>query len=101
MEAFRRIYNPFITLATLANAVGTIVIFLLVGLMNADVILRNFFHAPLRGVVEMVIFSLVLIVFLQLPDVVRNNRLTRSDGFLVIAENKYPALSNSLTRLGD
>lgn len=101
MKAIRRIYNPFITVATLANAVGTMVIFLLVGIMNVDVISRNFFNAPLRGVVEMVIFSLVLIVFLQLPDVVRNNRLTRSDGFLVVAETRYPHFADKLSRFID
>ena len=36
------------------------------------------------GAYEVVQFTMVLIVFLQLPDVVRTNRLTRSDGFLTI-----------------
>jgi len=35
---------------------------------------------------------MVLIVFLQLPDVVRVNRLTRSDGFLALAGNRWPGL---------
>ena len=33
---------------------------------------------------------MVLIVFLQLPDVVRVNRLTRSDGFLVVTARRFP-----------
>ena len=98
MEVVRRIYVPFITVATIANAVGTAVIFGLVGIMNVDVIARGFFNAPLRGVVEVVSFSLVLIVFLQLPDVVRHNRLTRSDGFLVLAEDRFPTFANILSR---
>lgn len=98
MNIIRRIYRPFTIVAMIANAVGTVVIFLLVGIMNFDVIARGVFHAPLRGVVELVIFSLVLIVFLQLPDVVRNNRLTRSDGFLVLAEQRFPAFANILAR---
>ena len=41
---------------------------------------------------------MVLIVFLQLPDVVRVNRLTRSDGFLLVAGGRYPALARWLGR---
>lgn len=100
-ETIRRIYGPFVGVATAANALGTIVIFGLVATMNADVIARGVFHAPLRGVVEVVIFSLVLIVFLQLPDVVRSNRLTRSDGFLLLAEDKFPRFANILSRVID
>jgi len=101
MEAVRRLYSPVIAIAIAANAIGTVVIFLLIAVMNFDVIARGVFHAPLRGVVEMVIFSLVLIVFLQLPDVVRNNRLTRSDGFLVLAKDRFPAFHKMLSRAID
>ncbi len=100
-SALRRAYGPFITVASVANAIGTLVIFLLVGIMNVDVIARGLFHAPLRGVVEVVIFSLVLIVFLQLPDVVRHDRLTRSDGFLAYAKVRWPNLANNLSRIID
>jgi TRAP-type C4-dicarboxylate transport system permease small subunit len=93
-----RISAPFISVAIVANAMGTIVIFLLVGVMNVDIVSRGVFNAPFRGVVEVVIFSLILIVFLQLPDVVRSNRLTRSDGFLVFAGERNPGLANFLAR---
>ncbi len=101
MDVVRRIFGPVVGIAIAANAIGTIVIFLLIALMNLDVVARGVFHAPLRGVVEMVIFSLVLIVFLQLPDVVRNNRLTRSDGFLVLAQGRFPAIHTVLSRTID
>ena len=101
MDLIRRLYSPIVGTAIAANAVGTIVIFLLIAVMNFDVVARGVFHAPLRGVVEMVIFSLILIVFLQLPDVVRNNRLTRSDGFLVLAEGRFPKFSETLYRCID
>ncbi len=94
-----RISQPFLSVAIIANAVGTAVIFLLVGIMNIDIIARGVFHAPFRGVVEVVIFSLILIVFLQLPDVVRSNRLTRSDGFLVLVGQSRPRLADSVSRL--
>lgn len=84
-----------------ANAVGTAVIFVLVAAMNTDVIARGIFNSPFRGVVEVVIFSMVLIVFLQLPDVVRVNRLTRSDGFLAVLQDRNPRLAQIFSRLID
>lgn len=87
------------SVAIAANAIGTGVIFFLVAIMNADVVARGFFHAPMRGVVEMVIFSLILIVFLQLPDVVRSDRLTRSDGFLTVMGGQNPIVGDVLSRV--
>ena len=67
-----------------ANAVGTLTVLVLVVVMNIDVVARGVFHAPFLGVVDIVIFSMILIVFLQLPDVIRVNRLkARLCGFLL------------------
>ena len=77
-------------LAITANAVGTLVVLGLVLIVNYDVVARGFFNSPFLGAVEVVQFSMVLIVFLQLPDVVRVDRLTRSDGFLVILRHRNP-----------
>ncbi|MEM9574736.1 MAG: TRAP transporter small permease subunit [Pseudomonadota bacterium] len=98
MQTIRRFYSPFVSVALVANTIGTVVIFILVAIMNVDVIARGIFNAPLRGVFEVVIFSLALIVFLQLPDVVHSNRLTRSDGFLVLMQNRFPAFGSLLGR---
>jgi TRAP-type C4-dicarboxylate transport system permease small subunit len=98
MIAISRLYLPFIVVASYANKIGTIVIFFLVATMNYDVVARGFFHAPLNGVVEVVIFSLILIVFLQLPDVVHHNRLTRSDGFLNFIYTRAPSIGDVLSR---
>jgi TRAP-type C4-dicarboxylate transport system permease small subunit len=84
-------------LAMSANVIGTLVVLGLVGVVNFDVVARGAFNAPFLGTVEVVQFSMVLIVFLQLPDVVRVNRLTRSDGFLVIIGKRYPRLTSALT----
>lgn len=73
-----------------ANAIGTLVVLGLVAIVNFDVVARGVFNAPFLGAVEVVQFSMVLIVFLQLPDVIRVNRLTRSDGFLVVIGLRYP-----------
>lgn len=63
------------------NSVGTAWIFVLMAIINADVLSRFLFNAPIDGVPEMVSLSIVGIVFLQLSDAVRAGRLTRSDGF--------------------
>lgn len=83
-------------LAILANAVGTLVVLGLVLIVNYDVIARGLFNKPFLGAVEVVQFSMVLIVFLQLPDVVRVDRLTRSDGFLAILGHRNPRLAEGL-----
>ncbi len=84
-----------------ANAVGTLTVLVLVVVMNIDVVARGVFHAPFLGVVEIVIFSMILIVFLQLPDVVRVDRLTRSDGFLGLLEGARPRTADILSRVID
>lgn len=87
--------------AVSANAVGTLIVLALVLVVNYDVVARGFFNAPFRGAVEVVQFSMALIVFLQLPDVVRVGRLTRSDGFLTVLAATRPALARILRRAID
>ncbi|MGX9354689.1 TRAP transporter small permease subunit [Roseobacteraceae bacterium S113] len=87
------------TLAITANALGTLVVLALVVILNVDVIARGLFSAPLKGTYEMVQFSVVLIVFLQLADVVRVDRLTRSDGFLNVIHGRRPGLASGIRRI--
>lgn len=87
------------TVAVAANAIGTLIVLALILVVNYDVVARGFFNAPFRGAVEVVQFSMVLIVFLQLPDVVRTDRLTRSDGFLIVLQATRPKLAGALRRL--
>jgi TRAP-type C4-dicarboxylate transport system permease small subunit len=86
-------------LAIASNALGTLVVLALVVVLNVDVVARGVFSAPLKGTYELVQFSVVLIVFLQLADVVRVDRLTRSDGFLNLLHNKRPTLTANLRRI--
>ena len=95
----RQIESVVSRIAMVANAVGTLVVLALVMVVNYDVVARGFFNKPFHGAVELVQFSMVLIVFLQLPDVVRVNRLTRSDGFLSIAGNRWPAVRKYLNNI--
>ena len=87
--------------AKLANAAGTIVIILLVLMVNYEIIARGLFNKPFKGTYELVQFSLVLIVFLQLPDVIRAGRLTRSDGFLALMSRRRPPMGKLMSRLID
>ncbi len=101
VSTFEKLRTLLYRLARISNAVGTLMIFGLVGVLNVDVVARGAFHAPLKGSVELVIFAMVLIVFLQLPDVVRINRLTRSDGFIAVLQTKYPLLADIASRIID
>jgi TRAP-type C4-dicarboxylate transport system permease small subunit len=87
------------TLAIAANVAGTLTVLALVAILNVDVIARSFFDAPLKGTYEIVQLAVVLIVFLQLADVVRVDRLTRSDGFLNLLHSRRPGLTASLRRI--
>jgi len=69
----------FGTITGALNAIGTVWIFFLMVLINSDVVGRAAFNAPLLGVPEMVQFSIVGIVFLQLAHTLRIGALTRSD----------------------
>ncbi|MGI9520994.1 MAG: TRAP transporter small permease subunit [Hyphomicrobiaceae bacterium] len=96
-----RLYACLRVISKAINAVGTLVVLGLVLLVSFDVVARGAFNMPFRGTVELVQFSMVLIVFLQLPDVVRADRLTRSDGLLTILGRKNPALSWQFRRAID
>lgn len=74
-----------------ANSIGSLWALLLVLLVTTDAIGRTFFGAPIKGVVELVEVSIIVIVFGQLADTVRTSRLTRSDGFLNLVKSRWPA----------
>ncbi len=86
-------------IAMASNVCGTLVVLALVVIVNVDVISRGVFSAPFRGSVEVVQFSMVLIVFLQLPDVVRVDRLTRSDGLLSMMVGRRPMAARWLSKV--
>lgn len=88
-------------IAKASNAVGTLVVLGLVLTIDSDVIARGVFNAPFSGSFEVVQFSMVLIVFLQLPDVIRINRLTRSEGILANLAERRPAIARAMARLID
>ncbi|WP_299349454.1 TRAP transporter small permease [uncultured Shimia sp.] len=74
------------------NVAGTVLIFLVMLLVNFDVIGRNFFASPVSGVPEMVSMSIVAIVFLQIAQAFRKGRLTRTEAVLGFVERRAPRL---------
>ncbi|MEO0403163.1 MAG: TRAP transporter small permease [Pseudomonadota bacterium] len=80
----------------MANAAGTFVVIALIAVVNYDIVARGLFNKPFLGAVEVVQFSMVLIVFLQLPDVIRVGRLTRSDGFLGLVGRTSPPAGRAM-----
>lgn len=83
------------------NNIGTVWIFLLMLIINADVLARLLLNAPIDGVPEIVALSIVGIVFLQLSDAVRAGRLTRSDGLLSRVNARRPKLGLVLNTFYD
>ncbi|MBT5941995.1 MAG: TRAP transporter large permease subunit [Rhodospirillaceae bacterium] len=61
------------------NIVGSIWIFVIMVLINADVFSRYLFNSPIRGIPTIVSMSIIAIVFFQLPDALRSGRMTRND----------------------
>lgn len=81
------------------NAIGTVWIVALMLLIVTDIALRNLMNAPLSGVPEMVSFSIVGIVFLQLSHALRVGGLTRSELLLDTLERRAPAARRLLLAL--
>jgi TRAP-type mannitol/chloroaromatic compound transport system permease small subunit len=74
--------SPFGKLIDGLNAMGSVVIGLVMLLMCADVLLRNLLNQPIDGVAELVATSIIVIVFLQLPATLRHGRMSRADLFI-------------------
>ena len=89
----------FQRLGKLLNALGTLWIIALMLLINTDVLGRNLFNAPVRGVAELVGLSIVGIVFLQLADTLHSGRFTRADVLLARLKASRPVLAARLQAL--
>ncbi len=66
----------------LLNAFGSIWVLFIVILICTDSFGRSFFNRPFDGVNEIVAVSMAFVVFCQLADTVRLDKLTRSDTYL-------------------
>ncbi|WP_126975907.1 TRAP transporter small permease subunit [Frigidibacter oleivorans] len=80
----------------LANIVATSWILLIMALILADVAGRNLLGRPVAGVPEMVKFSIVGIVFLQIAHTHRRGEMIRSDGILGMLAARRPGLARAM-----
>lgn len=81
------------------NSVGTLWIFVLMVIVNADVVGRTAFNSPLPGVPEFMRLSIVGIIFMQLAHTLRSGRITRADGLLNLLQRRWPAAGAALEGL--
>ena len=88
--------NPLQGLANIMAAIGTVWIFMLMLLIVADVVGRNFLDMPITGVAEFAARSVASIVFLQLAAAVCSGRMTRSDFLMRIIGKRSPAAYKAL-----
>lgn len=83
-------------LTNLLNVLGTLLIVAVMVLVNADVIGRVAFNAPVSGVPEIVSMSIVAIVFLQVAQTFAKGRLTRTEAVLDFIEKRMPRLRQGI-----
>lgn len=78
------------------NAVGSVLIGLVMLLTVADVASRNALGKPIEGVADLVGASVVMIVFSQLASTLRHNRMSRADLFIDPLLQRRPAAGHAL-----
>ena len=84
------------TVAAVMSSIGTLCVGLLMVLVVADVLGRNFFDAPITGVSEIAARTIVAIVFLQVAAAIQQKRLTRADFLVRRLEGSSPKLFSLL-----
>ena len=83
------------------NSVGTLWVFALMILICADIAARNLFASPIRGVPEIVGYSIVGTVYLQLANTLHAGRFTRAELLIDWLEARKPLLGLGLNSLFD
>lgn len=91
--------SPFGYFVDGLNGLGSILIFCVMGLMVADVLMRDIFNRPIDGVAEMVAISIIAIVFLQLGSTLRHGRMSRADLFIDGFTLRHPKAGNLIHML--
>ena len=79
------------------NSVGTLWVFALMFLICADVAGRYLLNAPIKGAAEMVGYSIVTAVFLQMASTLRAGRFTRVEMLIEPLEASRPAAGHAFS----
>ena len=90
LTGLQRFIHPYTKLISLMNSVGTLWVFAIMFFILADIIARSGFNSPLRGVPELVAYSLAGAVFLQLAHSLHVNRFARAEMFIEPMEKNRP-----------
>ena len=93
------VVRAFAVLAHVVAAIGTLWILVLMGVIVADVLGRNFLDSPISGVAEVAGRSVVAIVFLQITSAVLGGGLTRADFLTRVIERSAPLVMRVLNVL--
>ena len=72
------------------NALGTLLILVLMAMINVDVLSMNTLGAPITGVKESIALSIAVIVFLQMPETLRAGRHIASDMWITRLNDRHP-----------
>jgi TRAP-type mannitol/chloroaromatic compound transport system permease small subunit len=72
----------FESVTSVMDSLGTVWVFVLLIIINLDIVAGAVFDRPIRGVPEIVAMSIVALVFLQIAHTLKVGRLTRSDALL-------------------
>lgn len=90
----QRLSDLFTYFTSVMNGAGTIWIFAIMFLVCGDVLSRNILNIPLRGVPELVAYSIVGAVFLQLAHSLHVGRFARAEMFIEPLEQKRPMIAS-------
>lgn len=80
----------------LLNAIGTLIVILLMVMITADVLARNLINAPIPGVVELTEAGIVILVYLQVGHTLRVNRFMRSEGLFLLIQKRLPRVASAM-----
>ena len=95
----RRLAGLFGNLTTGMSSLGTVWVFCLMFLICADVLGRSVFNSPIRGVSEMVGYSIVTAVFLQFANALHVGRFTRAEILIDWLEKNRPIAAHTFMAL--
>ncbi|HSD43504.1 MAG TPA: TRAP transporter large permease subunit [Burkholderiales bacterium] len=93
--AYARFERAYTALELGMNSVGTFWVFALMFLICADVAGRYLFSAPIKGAAEMVGYSIVTAVFLQMASALHAGRFTRVELIIEPLEAGRPAAAHA------
>jgi TRAP-type mannitol/chloroaromatic compound transport system permease small subunit len=74
--------TPFGWIVDGLNALGSVLVFVMMTVILADVVGRGLFNKPIHGVAELIGMAVIVLVFSQLASTLRHGRMARAELFL-------------------